>query len=618
MTDFLVDQLPTRSRVPIGRRLRLIVAVSFSLLLGLGAPAASFTAGLDRDTITLGETATLSLSFSGGEPKAIPNPPSTTGLQAAYAGQSSQITMVNGQFSSTITHSYTLAPRQAGEFQIPAFTVEVGGQKLTSQPLQLKVVQPTAIPSNSAAAGTELALLRLQLPKTEAYEGEIIVAELQLLLNAAVQNIEGFQLTAFPAEGFNAGKMVEGNRGQAMVGSARYTLIPLYVPLKAIKSGSFTAGPVTATIAVQIPSRRRARDPLFDFGIFGGEQRQVVLATDAQPVRVLPLPTGNVPPGFNGAVGRYTMSVSVGPTNVAVGDPITVKVQLSGRGTLDTLELPEQAAWRDFKTYPPTSKVELTDKLGLQGTKTFEQVVVPEKQTLTQLPGLTFSFFDPDAKAYRTLANPSVPLTVRPGGAAALPSIALSNPRDDSAAARQDIVHIKPRLGTVAQIQSPLFARPWFIALQSVPLVALVWSVVWRKRNETLARNPRLRRQREVAQLVIDGLAELRRLASSSPAQATGGRGTTETSDTFFSTLVRLLQEQIGERLDLPASAITEAVIDEQLRPRGVDETILSSLQDLFQRCNQARYAPVKSSEELSALVPKVEHALQQLQQIKL
>ena len=34
-------------------------------------------------------------------------------------------------------------------------------------------------------------------------------------------------------------------------------------------------------------------------------------------------------------------------------------------------------------------------------------------------------------------------------------------------------------------------------------------------------------------------------------------------SDQFFATLSRLLQEQLGERLDLPASAITEAVIEE-------------------------------------------------------
>ena len=74
----------------------------------------------------------------------------------------------------------------------------------------------------------------------------------------------------------------------------------------------------------------------------------------------------------------------------------------------------------------------------------------------------------------------------------------------------------------------------------------------------------------------------------------------------------------LGERLDLPATAITEAVIEEHLRPRGVPETILVPLQEQFQTCNVARYAPVKSSEELAAIIPRFEAVLRQVQGVKL
>ena len=69
------------------------------------------------------------------------------------------------------------------------------------------------------------------------------------------------------------------------------------------------------------------------------------------------MPAEGAPANFNGAVGDYTMTVTAGPTNVAVGDPITVRVQISGRGALDALTLPDQPAWRDFKAYPPTQNV---------------------------------------------------------------------------------------------------------------------------------------------------------------------------------------------------------------------------------------------------------------------
>jgi hypothetical protein len=130
--------------------------------------------------------------------------------------------------------------------------------------------------------------------------------------------------------------------------------------------------------------------------------------------------------------------------------------------------------------------------------------------------------------------------------------------------------------------------------------------LIWRRRADNLANNPRLRRRLQVSQIIREGVNKLHARASEN------------NSDEFFATLFHLLQEQLGERLDLPASAITEAVIEEHLRPRAVSETILSALHELFQMCNLARYAPVKTSQELAAIIPKVEDVFRQLQELKL
>ena len=112
-----------------------------------------------------------------------------------------------------------------------------------------------------------------------------------------------------------------------------------------------------------MPSSNPQRDPFFEqfanpLGIFNsGEQKQISFATDTVNAESLPLPPANAPANFNGAVGHYSMTVTAGPTNVAVGDPITVRVQISGHGALDTLTLPDQPAWHDFKTFPPTQNL---------------------------------------------------------------------------------------------------------------------------------------------------------------------------------------------------------------------------------------------------------------------
>ncbi|MGH9594299.1 MAG: BatD family protein, partial [Bryobacteraceae bacterium] len=333
---------------------------------------------------------------------------------------------------------------------------------------------------------------------------------------------------------------------------------------------------------------------------------QVTLATDRIKVESSPLPAENVPPNFNGAIGQYTMAVTAGPTNVAVGDPITVRIQISGRGDLGSLTLPDQSAWRDFTVYPPTSKVGTTDSLGLQGTKTFEEIVAPQNSDVHELPPFSFSYFDPDTGNYRTLAEPPVALVVRSAGATPVPAIAGAQAASPQSPARpEDILPIKDDLGGLAQAGPPLITRPAFLALQTLPVLAWLAAFVWRKRADSLANNPRLRRQRQVAQRVRDGLDDLRRLA------------TENNSDEFFATLFRLLQEQLGERLDSPASSITEAVIEERLAPLGMPEPALNALRELFQHCNQARYAPIRGSAELNSVVGQFEKVISELQELK-
>jgi hypothetical protein len=567
--------------------------------------AATFTASLDRDTIALGESATLSLTFEDGSPRNVPMPSNVAGLQIAYVGPSSQFSYINGETKSTVTYNFTLTPRQAGDFAIPPLVADVGGQQLSSPSLRLKVLPPNSPPPAAVNSGSEVAFMRLTLPEKEVCPGEVLAARLDVYLRDDVQSFGNFQLTGTPANGFTVGKMAQSPKQRVQIGNRIYTDIPLSLVLTTVKTGLVSVGPFTASAVVVLPSANQARDS-FPFGMFGGgEQKQVSLATDTLNVESLPLPTEGAPPNFNGAVGDYTMTVTAGPTTVAVGDPITVRVQISGRGALDALTLPDQPAWRDFKTYPPTSKVATSDQLGLQGAKTFEQIVTPQSTDVHELPGFSFSFFNPDTKTYRTLTQPPVQLAVQSSGTTPAPMIAAAKtPNTQPPPPQQDILPIKEQPGALTQASPPLLTRPVFLAMQSLPVFAWLAAFVWRKRTDSLANNPRLRRQRRVAQLVREGLNDLHRLAAEN------------NSDEFFATLFRLLQEQLGERLDCSASSITEAVIDERLVLLGAPETTLAGLRELFQLCNQARYAPMRTSGELAAVIPQFENAVRELQQV--
>jgi hypothetical protein len=568
---------------------------------------ASFTASLDRDAITVGESATLTLRFVGGQPanfdpQSVPGAlsPSVPGLRFGPVSQGTEFSIVNGQSSSSITFSYPMTAVKEGEYVIPPISLRVGNQTLTSQALKLRVVPPSQAEQEAL---NRLAFLRLIVPeKKEFYLGEMFPVEVQLY----VQNGEDLEMPQFKTDGFTLGKHLRPDQKRVQVGNLVYTLVSFKYSVVAARTGALQLGPVECKLTLNISNPRRRGDPFDPFGLFGQryEKKPVVLTSEAHPVNILPLPGDNVPPAFRGAVGAFTLQVAASPTNLAVGDPITLVVKVSGRGTLDQIALPPFDDWREFKVYPANTKVESSDPLGLEGVKIFEQVVIPQNAEVKELPSISFSYFDPERRAYQTLTHAPVKLVVRPVAGGPQQPVVLAGAAAATPAPQQDIVHIKTRLGELGVVGPPLLERPWFLALQGVPVLLWAGALVMRRRHERLAGDPRLRRKRRVAGVVREGLAELRRLAAANQSEA------------FHATVFRLLQEQIGERLDLPASAITESVVDERLLPRGLSDDAAGQLHDLFQQCNQARYAPGATTAELTALVPRVEAALAAVRQI--
>ena len=83
-------------------------------------------------------------------------------------------------------------------------------------------------------------------------------------------------------------------------------------------------------------------------------------------------------------------------------------------------------------------------------------------------------------------------------------------------------------------------------------------------------------------------------------------------SDAFFAATFRILQLQIGDLLDRPAPSITAEAIAELFH---TDESELRRrIQTLFDRCDQARYAPEQSTTERESIVKNLETIVSELQ----
>lgn len=583
--------MPRPASMPLAR----LAAGLLLVLAGLGGaprlPAATVEALVTPDTVTVGETAELLVTITGGTGRETVSPPNVDGLTLVAQSSRTEVNVVNLAASVVTRHVFTLRPTREGSFIIPALNIVSGQTVLRTPPATLRVL-PAGQPTGPRdAAGARLAFLVLDLPKREFYAGESALAEIHLYAQSG--RLE--RPPALAAEGFTVGRLQpSGRQLPVRTNDALYQRVTWQAPITAVKPGRQSLA--ATDVRLLVPMRRPDRTGGFaDFFPNFAEQVPVDLASDPVEVLVRPLPTDNVPPGFSGAVGEFEAALTAAPTNVAVGDPVTLRLEVSGHGNFDALQMPEQPAWADFRKYPPVARFEPGDPHGLSGRKVFEQVLTPERAGLEAVPAGVFSYFSPARGRYQSLALPALPLAVRPAAPAAGPgprlaeAAGLPEERPGRADAPGGLAHIRTEAGPPAMIGTPLLLRPWFPALLLLPAAGWAAARAWRLRREREAADPELHRRRHAGRALDRALAGLDHAARAGDAAA------------FFAALARVLQESLGLALKLPAASITADVLASPAA-EALEPALRERVRGLFHRCDEARFARAGGRVELEAL----------------
>src|SRR6185436_6217448 len=107
------------------------------------------------------------------------------GVRLEYRGQSTQVSIVNGSMSATLTHSYLLVPERAGSFDVGPIRVQAGGRDIDAGGLRLEVVGANAAPSAQGAPGAQAAPGAQTTPSTQPQSNDLGPDELRLSLAPA-------------------------------------------------------------------------------------------------------------------------------------------------------------------------------------------------------------------------------------------------------------------------------------------------------------------------------------------------------------------------------------------------------------------------------------------------
>ncbi|RYD29650.1 MAG: protein BatD, partial [Verrucomicrobiaceae bacterium] len=395
--------------------------------------AAEVEAQLDRQAVPAGEGALLTLKIMGNTdgPPAIPE---VENLILQPRGRSQQIQIFNGQRAVTTTHTFVVGSRIPGDYQVPAIEVTIAGLKYQSQPLNLKVLEagaaqpppappqpgqpdPTEEEPAADAGEKQFGFLTVDLAdntRKHAYVGEIAPVRIRAWLpqGARVQLHSGIQPEG---KGFTLHNVSERpQESQETRDGKTYSVVTWFGGISATRAGKFPASlSVDATVAIRDPSaQRRRRGGPFDDPFFGNMfddtpmiQKQVTLKSDDHEIEIRPLPAEGKPAGFTGAVGEFKFDTAEIPGTWKTGEPQQITTQLSGSGNFALMKAPDLAPAEAWKSYPGKDQFRASDETSFSGSKVFQFSAVPRKGG-DQDVSLSFSYFDPEAEAYKTIASP--------------------------------------------------------------------------------------------------------------------------------------------------------------------------------------------------------------------
>ena len=571
-----------------------------TLLIANSAYAQRAVATLDRSTVAVGEGVGFSIACENFQPSRLPSLPSISGLQISNSGSGRSFQLGGGQQISTLTYNFLLTANKIGTFVIPGISIRSNSGVFKTQSLKLRVVASDS--SDNKSQISDYAFIRLIPIKDEAYVGESIPIEIQLFL----QNGQ-FNMPELSAEGFNLTEYPEPRSSRAQKGNTIYQVRTFQTAATPVKSGNLKIGPVKMDVVLKIRQNQRRRSPFsdpFDGLLTRYQDVPVKIEAKGQNITVKPLPSNDRPDNFNGAVGQFSITAQASPLEVNVGDPVTINIEMSGQGTIESLSLPN-LEWRGFKSYEPSVLSKKTDPLGINGIKVFEQVIIPEKETIKEVPRIEIAYFDPKAESYKILSQGPFALKVKPSTKSNLISTT-SLPENDSSdledekLKQSEIIWIKYEIGPLGQA-TPFVTHPTFWLLQSIPLLFFVGSLIWRRKKNALADNPKLRRQMQVERNTRQSIKKLINLAEKNKTLE------------FHKELAVVLREQIGLKLDIPAEGITGDSINESIAKNNIKPKVLDKLYMLFNNCDAASYAASHSTADLRKCLIDLKEVIDEL-----
>jgi len=553
----------------------------------------------------MGEQLEITFTLSGTSAGNNFRPPAFTDfLVLSGPNQSTSMQFINGAVSSSVSYSYVLQPRAEGSFTIGSATVEYGGKRLQTQPVSLRVAKGSPAPptkggkQESSDIGKQIGdnlFLKVVVDKSRVVQGEQITATYKIYTRVNVVNYSLSKLpslTGFWSEDVDVPKQIQ--LGTEVVNGKQYRVgILKKVALFPQRSGTLDIDPMEVGCVVQVQNRKRSNDIFDQFfnDPFFGNVSNVNYKVRSEPLKitVAPLPAQNVPKGFAGAVGKFSMEAWLDKRETKTNEPITLKVKITGRGNLKLLEAPAVNVPPDIERYDPKMSDNIL-KQGDQiaGSRTFEYLLIPRHPGDQKIPSFPFAFFDVEKRGYVSLTSPEFAVKVEKGTDLASSATGIS--KEDVKLLGEDIRFIKSGNLSLARRGDRFVGSAAFFALSVSPILAFIGFIAFARRRERLLGDVKSLRNRKACKMAQRRLVEAKKFLQAKKREE------------FYAEISRALWGYIGDKLGIPPANLSLEAVRSTLEAHQVPADTVSSLASTFEQCEFARFAPSQDTVAMESI----------------
>jgi len=572
---------------------------------------------VEKDQVYVGESFIFQIHVQGHD---APDAPDLSGIKdftvQEMGGQQnnrSSISVINGKMTRNVSRgyvfSYRLTPKRAGRLTIPSIQVSAGGKKVRTQAVTIRAEKPTESKDFK---------LRMELSSKKCYVGQPITLDVTWYIGKdvekfqfnmpvladnrfAVKNvdvpIDPNQKSLYLSIPLEDGEVI-GKKGRGKLGGQEFLTVHFKKILIPKTPGTLTIPQATvacdAVTGYRTPNRSQRHsfggffdDRFFDGFLGRGKEamyKKFVVPSNEPQLTVLDLPRKGRPAGFTGLVGNYNIVAQATPTEVNVGDPITLTIQVAGPDYLDDVELPpldqQSVLTRDFKIPAEMAPGKVEGPL-----KTFTQTFRAKRPDVKEIPSIELPYFDAAKGKYAVARTEPIPLKVKATRVVtardAEGRVVAEETKSELESWKGGIAHNYEDLSILEdQTHGPAawLKSPFWMALIGVPpivyfvLLGAVTAIRLRRAD------PAGRESRHAYSELVGKLNKLRKTPPSSQVET-------------YAQLLEAVRGYLGSKLRLSAGALTFKDAEQKLSQNSVDSEAIQTLHQIFKQCEAGRYA---------------------------